>query len=81
MRDGIDLRAVFGRVRVVDAGAAYRIRVTDAGEDLRVRRVWMLADGPGLWQFVTDAEDFTVQFVAAGEDFTIRFVGKGEGVA
>lgn len=45
-----------------------------------IRVVDGCADSCGQWEFVTFAEDFTVQFVDFGEDFTVEFVDFAEGL-
>ena len=76
----VDVSKVFGCIRVVDGCADFNVRIVDGFPDLRVRIVDGCADSCGQWEFVTFAEDFTVQFVDFGEDFTVEFVDFAEGL-
>lgn len=71
--DGI---AMYGRVRVVSAGARFKIRIVRSNAMLQVKSVARQPANCGEWQFVSSKPNFTVQIVLSGEDFTISLKGQ-----
>lgn len=71
---------LYGKVKVVDNFADYKVKIVTSFPDLKVKKVDNFADSPGLWQFVKDFPDFTIQIVSDFPDFTIQFVDAFPGV-
>jgi len=72
--------AMYGRVRVVSAGARFKIRLLGTNAALQVKTVKHQPVSCGEWQFVSSKPNFTVQIVRSGEDFTISLGSDHPGV-
>ncbi len=68
--------AMYGRVRVVSAGARFKVRIVRSNAMLQVKSVTRQPVNCGEWQFVSSRPNFTVQIVLSGEDFTISLKGQ-----
>ena len=66
-------KKLFGRVKVVDDFADFKVKIEKMTPDLEVKLVNNRPDKCGLWHFVDNHEDFTIQFVEEFADFTIQF--------
>jgi hypothetical protein len=64
-------RFLTGRVKVVSFGADYRIQLVRQNANLLVQETNGPVPGCGMWQFVNQDFDFTVQLVNEQPDFTI----------
>lgn len=71
---------LYGKVKIVDGFADYKVKVVSSFPDLKVKKVDSFADSPGLWQFVKDFPDFTIQIVSDFPDFTIQYVDAFPGI-
>jgi hypothetical protein len=71
---------MYGRVKVVSAGAQFQIRVVKSNATLKVKGVNARPEACGEWQFVSTGAAFSVQVVRAGGDFTVSFGARQSGL-
>jgi hypothetical protein len=71
---------MFGRVKVVSAGAQFQVRVVKSNAVLKVKGVNTRPQACGEWQFVSTGALFSVQVVRAGGDFTVSFGARQSGL-
>lgn len=72
---------LYGKIKIVKAGADYRVRIVKGAADLKVKIVNNFADSPGKWKLVDNLEDYSVEIVPGAEDLTVMFVDDFPGVS
>ena len=73
-------KALFGKVKIVEAFPDLKVQVVDAFPDLKVQVVDAFPDKCGKWKMVDAFPDVKIQMVTAFPDIKIKYVNAFPGL-